>query len=219
MILVRLFGGRLGVTMKIRQTIAASAIALVAMSLSAANAAVYNFDFLSADTSYHAAGTFTTGSLVVSDPVFGYRITDVTGHVSGSGGGNISGLVEPATYADYPNHSTSPMGAFWIDNTYFPDTPPNITLWGVAFTTGGGGNEWNLWANNWNPTAGLPSGDASYSLYKYVPGSGYTVQENSGFLAISAVPEPTTWVMLLLGFFGVGFMMRGARRNDAVAVA
>jgi PEP-CTERM motif len=36
--------------------------------------------------------------------------------------------------------------------------------------------------------------------------------------AASAVPEPATWAMLLLGLFGVGFMMRGARRKDAVAL-
>jgi hypothetical protein len=37
---------------------------------------------------------------------------------------------------------------------------------------------------------------------------------------VSAVPEPATWAMLLLGFFGIGFMMRDARRKKgAVAVA
>jgi hypothetical protein len=36
---------------------------------------------------------------------------------------------------------------------------------------------------------------------------------------IAAVPEPATWAMLLIGFFGVGFVVRGARRKDALAVA
>lgn len=35
--------------------------------------------------------------------------------------------------------------------------------------------------------------------------------------AISAVPEPSTWAMLLLGFGGIGLVMRGARRRQALA--
>jgi hypothetical protein len=36
---------------------------------------------------------------------------------------------------------------------------------------------------------------------------------------VAAVPEPATWAMFLLGFFGIGFMVRGARRKNAVAIA
>jgi hypothetical protein len=35
----------------------------------------------------------------------------------------------------------------------------------------------------------------------------------------TGVPEPATWAMMLTGFFGVGFMMRGSRRKQAGAVA
>lgn len=38
--------------------------------------------------------------------------------------------------------------------------------------------------------------------------------------AVSAVPEPTTWAMMIFGFGFVGFMLRGRRRqNGAVATA
>jgi hypothetical protein len=38
-------------------------------------------------------------------------------------------------------------------------------------------------------------------------------------VSVAAVPEPATWAMMLVGFFGVGFMIRGSRRKDALAVA
>ena len=38
-------------------------------------------------------------------------------------------------------------------------------------------------------------------------------------VGIGAVPEPSTWAMLLLGFFGVGFMMRASRRKATALTA
>jgi hypothetical protein len=39
-----------------------------------------------------------------------------------------------------------------------------------------------------------------------------------GGIGISAVPEPATWAMLLLGFGGIGMMMRRRRDQGALAV-
>jgi hypothetical protein len=41
----------------------------------------------------------------------------------------------------------------------------------------------------------------------------------ASFPVISAVPEPSTWAMFLLGFGGIGFVLRKSRRKDAVATA
>jgi len=39
-------------------------------------------------------------------------------------------------------------------------------------------------------------------------------------VSVAAVPEPATWTMMLLGFLGIGFMVRrGSRRQDISAVA
>jgi hypothetical protein len=35
----------------------------------------------------------------------------------------------------------------------------------------------------------------------------------------SGVPEPSTWAMMLLGFFSTGFMIRRFRRKEALAVS
>jgi hypothetical protein len=34
---------------------------------------------------------------------------------------------------------------------------------------------------------------------------------------MGAVPEPAIWAMMLFGFFGVGFMVRGSRRKWGAA--
>ncbi|MDP3593077.1 PEPxxWA-CTERM sorting domain-containing protein [Phenylobacterium sp.] len=38
-------------------------------------------------------------------------------------------------------------------------------------------------------------------------------------LSVSAVPEPATWAMMIVGFGGVGSMVRSARRRGAVGLA
>ena len=38
-----------------------------------------------------------------------------------------------------------------------------------------------------------------------------------GAIALGAVPEPATWTMMLAGFFGLGAMVRRARRERALA--
>ena len=36
---------------------------------------------------------------------------------------------------------------------------------------------------------------------------------------VVAVPEPSTWAMMILGFFGVGFMAYRRKRQDAFRIA
>jgi hypothetical protein len=47
---------------------------------------------------------------------------------------------------------------------------------------------------------------------------GQTNQINWDNVVISAVPEPSTWAMMILGFAGIGFMAY-RRRNQAAALA
>jgi hypothetical protein len=40
-----------------------------------------------------------------------------------------------------------------------------------------------------------------------------------GFVATAAVPEPSTWAMMLLGFAGVGFVAFRRKRKAALIAA
>jgi hypothetical protein len=50
-----------------------------------------------------------------------------------------------------------------------------------------------------------------------ITGANFQYSTTAGFT--SGVPEPATWAMMLIGFGAVGFMMRGSRRNQQLAVA
>lgn len=52
------------------------------------------------------------------------------------------------------------------------------------------------------------------------PETGFTAQPIVQFLGTpSAVPEPSTWLMLILGLAGIGASMRNARRRQNIAVS
>jgi hypothetical protein len=107
---------------------------------------------------------------------------------------------------------------FWYDNVVFP-TAPQVSWYGLLFA-GASGNEYNLFSDS--PTV--------FELYKARSGVGYldhsvgaiTVAPEviHGFerdAQIDAVPEPATWMMLLLGFGGVGAYLRRQRRAIVAA--
>jgi hypothetical protein len=61
--------------------------------------------------------------------------------------------------------------------------------------------------------AGLNAGGAYLNIHT----SGHPGGEIRGFLIAAAVPEPSTWAMLILGFAGIGFMAYRRRSTAALA--
>jgi hypothetical protein len=58
--------------------------------------------------------------------------------------------------------------------------------------------------SNFNSVAFTDSGATGFPSFEFVPGVG-------------AVPEPSTWAMMLLGFVGLGFAFRQSRRKVSMA--
>jgi hypothetical protein len=178
--------------------VAAAMGAALAFVSGGAEAKVYNYDFTSTDSLLTAEGTFT---------VTGNEISAITGVLSGLVSQVVNAVVPSTASSGY---STSPDGAFYYDNVFSITANPYLDIGGVLFTTvQNSGGYWNLWGNS----------PGNYSLFESVPGQGYAVQE-SGHLTVSAVPEPSTWVITLIGFAGLGFAgYRGAKGNKADFVA
>lgn len=86
-------------------------------------------------------------------------------------------------------------GAFLSnDNRLAPSSNPAVTFAGISFMTGNGG--YNLYGN----ANGYGVGALPESLYAVT------------FDLTSAVPEPATWAMMLIGFGMVAGAARGRRR-------
>ena len=69
----------------------------------------------------------------------------------------------------------------------------------------------------------LGGSDSSYDFWMAVCTNGYDCYSPTPLTAnatVSAVPLPSTWAMLLIGFAGVGFMAyRGSRKHQGLALA
>jgi hypothetical protein len=80
----------------------------------------------------------------------------------------------------------------------------------VSAGNSGGGGAWNVVFN----------GPAQFDSLVFAPANGGNNAALGDFafvnMNVSAVPEPSTWAMMILGFAGVGFMAY-RRRNKAVA--
>jgi len=65
----------------------------------------------------------------------------------------------------------------------------------------------------------VPTGDTKL-YFGFADGAGFNLasgyyQDNNGSLSVSvsAIPEPSTWAMMILGFLGVGFLSYRRKTN------
>jgi hypothetical protein len=207
-------------------------------------AAVYMFNFVGPSVSgtvtlTYAANPRAGGPLGTSpntyDPVGSYVITGATGHLVNSNIGlntTITGVVAsnpgnpepgnllaPASFGHYmvANGVPGPGGVapgFSYDNLFYPGGSPQtatdypfsggfLDIYGLVFTTSS-----NVAVNFWS------NGDLGGLTY----GAGFTdgvdVLDYVGGISASAVPEPATWGMMILGVGMAGAALRRRRAGS-----
>jgi hypothetical protein len=131
----------------------------------------------------------------------GFNVLGITGQVDGD---SITGLI---ANPNSPNASTSADGWFTYDNVFYAGQSPVLSNPGLLFTSASGA-EYNLFSDN----------ATTYELYQARAGVGYT--ENSvGALTAVGVPEPASWTLMIVGFGGMGAILRRRRQVQAAPVA
>jgi hypothetical protein len=94
------------------------------------------------------------------------------------------------------------------DNVFYPGQDPLVDQFGVVFTTAENpGGYWNLWS-------GAPG---VYSLYASNLAGDHPVAISGGNLDPTAVPEASTWLMMLIGLGRVGSAAYRRSRKDRLA--
>lgn len=176
---------------RFKSALTAAAFVLAGLSAPAHANVVYNFDFTPA-----SGGGATSGQLVLNLPTV-------------------------AAVANIPFGSIAP---YLVDLTFtenghsFTITPANLAS-GSQFQTGAGGVVFTLTSeqNFANPTPTLEIFTSSWQVHSGLDGGtlnqgNFTLE--APVLAAPAVPEPSTWAMMILGFLGVGFMAYRRRSNS-----
>jgi hypothetical protein len=162
--------------------------AAVAVAASPVSAAEYLFDFAGTNL-FGGQPLVGSGSLFTSDITVqqngrdAQKITGITGIYNGSA---ITGL-NPTI--------------FGADNFYYL-TGNFVSGNGLGFNTASGTSA-NLFTTVFD----------QYRVNSVNPFQSGFVQANSTVAAVSAVPEPSTWAMMMLGFGAVGGAMRAAKRK------
>jgi len=169
-----------------------------------AQAATYGFDFSTVDAMFTVAATLTTADTL--NTAGGYDVLSISGTLSGPDGGAMSLVANPAP----PNPATTSY--FGYDDIYFPGGAPRVDAYGILFTSGG--YDYNFYSTG--PTTYYLS--STNPAGNYAPGEAVTFGDRPT-LGAAAAPEPSTWMMTLLGFGGLAlFAGRKARRRGAPAV-
>jgi hypothetical protein len=181
---------------------AAAAIALVAPGLASATPVTYTF-----------AGSGITASMTF----------DVVGGQAISGSGSITSpfwsgsdtmtLVTLSTPGVHNLGSGDLSYRFGGGTDLIGDTAIPVDGWGPVFMVNTSPNldvGFNLWSNGGSSYTGFLAGNA-------LTAGGPAIYDGTDG-TLSAVPEPSTWVMMILGFVGLGYAGFRARRS-AISIA
>jgi len=164
-----------------------------------ASAATYNFGI--SGSGFTGSGTVTTDDTALSNPYPcpscasdpAYLVTAITGQLNGNA---IDSLL--------------PVGAFaGNDNLVYPASSGPQLDWGdLGFLSNG--VDYNVFSGEFVGRPGY------FLISSAIPG---TFSNPVSFTLTAAVPEPSAWMLMILGVAGVGMAMRGSKRRSEVAAS
>ena len=184
---------------------ATMAVGLLGAISAPANASLFNFSFTSTDVSF-------SGLLTATPDGGNYDVTAISGSVTTTAEGTsaitslVTGGSNPPTP---PNTGTTADGHFNYNDVIYTSPILHFDLYGLVFTAANG-ITWNF---------GSDGGGFNNAVWSYNSANAPFPGEINGVGSITAaVPEPSTWAMMILGFMGVGFMAY-RRRSGSLRLA
>jgi len=153
---------------------------------------------------YEASGVFVLSAVTTSPQtscgIGCNSVTDATGETLYSNASTV-------TYG--PAHDG--VSGYYVDQ-YTGNRLALVGVWGNSITGVAPGTD-PFFIGNGGLTLTAPSGDnvlylGTVDAFGGSPNGTGTYNDNTGgfTLTVSAVPEPSTWAMMILGFFGIGFL-------------
>lgn len=175
----------------------AGAIAGLCLASPAKAAAVYDITF---SNNPGVVGVLTLSSTPVNGDNYGANGNPSVASI-------FQSISVPFPTATFTNDPSDPLDGF---NLIDVSSAGALTLNGQF----GGGNVLLAFGYLTNPYGF----DGTANLdYEFNPGG--NVQAKFGTVTITAVPEPSTWAMMILGFLGVGFMAYRRKNNSVLTAA
>jgi hypothetical protein len=203
-----------------RGVVAASVALLTGLGCSAANATVFievdGSGSLASGATSANLGTTTVGNFTISSvngtafPAPDYLSSNTIGGSTSTGGTltidvTVTGLTQSALQLFSSSFGSNVLngGLTLTEQTFldtangiFTTTGPTVTQLGSQGFTGGGFQ---------TQVANLGTVPAPFSITEVYTITGTSAGNFNANIDVSAVPEPSTWAMLMLGFLGVGF--------------
>jgi hypothetical protein len=181
--------------------------AVLAMTSSLAHATLFDFSY-----------TFNTGDVISGSFQGNQTGQDVTGliNITASFDGTaLTGPLSAYSYTDVGGQCSTCYGLGGATASFDPLS--NNFVFANTNNVPIGGYTNYFYIIPWPNGAGNPVATQFYSAGNYVPSNQYNGDYIPGNWVLKAVPEPSTWAMMILGFCGLAFM--AYRRKSKVFLA
>jgi PEP-CTERM motif len=163
----------------------------------------------------HAQAGFNIGGVSVQSTVelLGGGSTEATAQ-GGSGQSPVNpGFIAFATALPNAAYATTLIGS--ANNVADALLGPDDKIFGTAILEGGGSSTFDFGFRG-DLILGDISDNSVTNLGFMGPNIDLTIEDDGVFVLGGAVPEPSTWAMMLIGFAGLGFLgWRGSRKTAA----